>query len=160
MSKEHPKGWQPGLASELKRLSEAVRRVSDQVSPNEMPAAMVPVPGAGSHYLAKADTIYRQRRRRAECFPIAVDLFQDPAWDILLHLFIAHERGLEESIGSAAIASGVHPRVGQRWVKALESADMVETRPHPNSPNLAFVRVTQSAVEMMRCFLDGMSAGR
>jgi len=155
MSAERPKGWQHDLAEELKRLSDAVRRVTGRVETDTLPAAMVAVSDV-HHHLAKAETIYQQRRRRAECFPGTGELFRDPAWDILLHLFIAHERGEVQTAGSAAIASGVAPRVGQRWLKALESVGLVESRQDPRTASAAKVRITPKAIEMMRCFLDGL----
>lgn len=64
-----------------------------------------------------AEKIYRFRRRRDQAF--GVDLFADPAWDLLLDLYIAEKRGKRVSISSACIAAATPASTSQRWVRAL-----------------------------------------
>ena len=160
MSAEIPKHSPERIAEELLRLSDAIKRTADRVIPGDLPAAMTVKDATASPYLAKAETIYLQRRRRVECFPGAGELFQDPAWDILLHLFVAYERGEMQSMGSVAIASGVVAKVGQRWVAALTHAGLVRCTPNPRQSSLVCVEITPAAVEMMYCFLDGLDAAQ
>lgn len=66
----------------------------------------------------------RLRNTRASIFG-ATDLFQDPAWDILLDLYAAHLEGRSVSVSSACIASMVPPTTALRWITVLEKRGLV-----------------------------------
>lgn len=66
---------------------------------------------------------YQERNLRAEYFDFC--LFGEPAWDILLDLFIAKAGGLRISVTSACIASRVPPTTALRWLNVLERRDLI-----------------------------------
>ncbi len=68
--------------------------------------------------LQRAKEYYRKRRLRERMFGNP-DLFADPAWDILIDLFIASEEGRKISVSSACIASAVPTTTALRWIKIL-----------------------------------------
>lgn len=63
------------------------------------------------------------RRTRDEMFGAA--LFGEPAWDMLLHLFVAYERGEHVKPAALAEAVPVAPAAAERWLRALEKAGHV-----------------------------------
>lgn len=92
--------------------------------------------------LAKA--FYRFRRRRDEMFPKG--LFADPAWDILLDLYISEIEGKSISITSACAAACVPATTALRWLTVLEERGMIVRLDDPKDNRRSFVRITGEAV--------------
>lgn len=92
--------------------------------------------------------LYRERRRRVEAFGDDT-LFGEPAWDILLDLFVAGERGKRVAVTSACIGSGVPSTTALRWLNVLELRGMVEREDDNHDARRSFVRLTTKARAMM-----------
>ncbi|HYE27385.1 MAG TPA: hypothetical protein VEA61_04025 [Allosphingosinicella sp.] len=84
-------------------------------------------PEAGQSLRAMAERLYSDRRRRDEYFPAG--LFGEPAWDLLLALFIAHEDGRHVSLDEAYAAARVEASDGPALIERLIAAGLV-TRSH------------------------------
>ena len=67
--------------------------------------------------------IYRDRAERARELP--AELLGEPAWDILLDLFIHRRRGRRISVTSACTASRVPPTTALRWIAMLVEIGLV-----------------------------------
>jgi hypothetical protein len=67
--------------------------------------------------------MYDDRRRRSSFVP--AELLTDPAWDILLWVFIETEHGRRVTAAAAAAAAGVTEDIGRRWISALRKAGLV-----------------------------------
>jgi DNA-binding MarR family transcriptional regulator len=96
----------------------------------------------------QAQQLYRERRRRIEAFGDDT-LFGEPAWDILLDLFVAGERGKRVAVTSACIGSGVPSTTALRWLNVLELRGMVEREDDNHDARRSFVRLTAKARAMM-----------
>lgn len=105
---------------------------------------------------AFAEKIYQSRRERDKKFQVQA-LFQDPAWDILLDLFISHVGNKNISVMSAGLAGQVPPSTALRWVWALEEAKLVERRADKNDKRRSFVLLTAEGLSHMRDLLTSMS---
>lgn len=73
------------------------------------------------------------RSRRAEIVG-TTELFGEPAWDILLQLFIAACEGRRLSIAAACSGAGVPESTALRWIAILESRDVVVREGDPRDP--------------------------
>lgn len=102
-------------------------------------------PGISSVQMAKR--LYRVRRVRDRHF--AADLFADPAWDILLDLYVAHHEGRAVTTSSACLASSVAQTTGLRWVNNLAEAGLIERSPSLEDHRLQLVSLTDEAVDRM-----------
>jgi hypothetical protein len=71
-----------------------------------------------------ARQIYDARRKRSVLHGWA-HLFGEPAWDMLLDLFVAAHEQRSISITSACIASGVPTTTALRWLHTLEEEGLV-----------------------------------
>ena len=100
----------------LEQASVRIALLSDPLSPQ-----------AGRTLRAVAERLYADRRRREEYFPAA--LFGEPAWDLLLALFIAHDDGRHISLDEAYSAAKMDPLEGPALVEKLVAAGLV-TRSH------------------------------
>lgn len=96
---------------------------------------------------AKAAAIYSGRRARDRAFDDP-SLFSDPAWDIMLDLFIAKNQHLI-SVSSACIAAAVAPTTALRWIDILIKKGLVERTPDQFDRRRTFVRLTKRGEELV-----------
>lgn len=73
----------------------------------------------------RAKEAYDERRRRDREME-ASDLFGEPAWDILLLLFISRQQGRTVELSTLLHAIAVPPTTTIRWLKVLEIKALVE----------------------------------
>jgi DNA-binding MarR family transcriptional regulator len=92
-----------------------------------------------------AERIRRLRIRRNEM--VGAPLFRDPAWDMLLALFSAHERGEEVSVSSLCFASGVPATTALRQVARLEKHGLVVRECDDSDLRREFIRPTARAID-------------
>lgn len=69
----------------------------------------------------------RDDRRRRARIPGTVDLFGEPAWDLLLHLFIAAREAREVSFADACEGAATPESPALRWIAILEKRGLVAT---------------------------------
>ncbi|MCO4091539.1 MAG: hypothetical protein HEQ34_06250 [Sphingorhabdus sp.] len=104
--------------------------------------------------LENAVKYYKMRRVRNKIFGTC-DLFADPAWDILIDLFIAGEQGRRISVSSACIAAAVPATTALRWVSVLEDNGYISRQPDPNDLRRIFVALTPEVTEKVREYFAG-----
>ena len=101
--------------------------------------------------------IYDQRRRR--CAVIGgPELFGEPAWDILLDLYIAHARGKNVSVSSACIGSAAPPTTGLRWLGILQDEGLVLREADPRDHRRVNVRLSDEGIARMETYLRDLRA--
>lgn len=103
-----------------------------------------------------AHKMYLSRRDRETLAP-SPGLFQDPAWDILLDVFIAHAKDKLISVTDASLAGQVPVTTALRWVWALEKSGLLERQPDQHDKRRSFVKLTESGLTYMRGVLTAMS---
>jgi hypothetical protein len=123
-----------------------IRNVREGVDRLEERLRKLTAPSEG----ALADTarrIYAARRLRDRFF--AAGLFADPAWDMLLGLYIAADEGRDMSISSACASAAVPPTTGLRWLLRLEQERLVRRRPSSRDRRRVLVQLTEDAAERL-----------
>lgn len=98
-----------------------------------------------------ARQIAHDRGRREDHFDAA--LFADPAWDILLHLFIAGEESRPVSISALCAAAGVPATTALRWIQSMIDKGLIERRTDALDQRRQFVRLAGTTRERMRDYL-------
>jgi hypothetical protein len=102
--------------------------------------------------------ILAQRQLRAKFFD--VELFGDPAWDILLDLTAARAEHVRVSVTSLCIASGVPPTTALRWIGQMTHAGLLERVEDDADRRRAFIGLTDGAADAMaRYFAELGKAG-
>ena len=104
-------------------------------------------------YLALARQAYALRRKRAAIFGNP-DLFGEPAWDILLDLYIAHAEGKPVSVSSACIGSAAPPTTGLRWLGVLAEEGLLQRENDPDDNRRVMVRLSPAGITAMERFFD------
>lgn len=96
----------------------------------------------------------RARRLRSTVF--GEDLFEDPAWDMLLDLFAAELEGGPVSVSSLCIAAAVAPTTALRWIGRLTQFGLFERRPDPQDRRRAFMALTPRGSATMRGYVAAL----
>lgn len=99
-------------------------------------------------FARQARNLYATRRRRAAIFGHS-ELFGEPAWDILLDLYVAHSERKPVSVSSACIGSAAPPTTGLRWLGLLAEHDLVMREHDPNDQRRVLVRLTDKGIAAM-----------
>ncbi|MEP0191071.1 MAG: MarR family transcriptional regulator [Erythrobacter sp.] len=102
-------------------------------------------------FLALAKRIYAIRRRRSSIFGNP-DLFGEPAWDILLDLYIAHVEQKPVSVSSACIGSASPSTTALRWLGVLAEDDLIIREQDRDDQRRVLVRLTERGVEAMETY--------
>jgi hypothetical protein len=88
-------------------------------------------------------------------------LFADPAWDMLLDLFVARVEGRLISTSSACIGASVASTTGLRWLRTLETQGLVQRAPDQLDRRQRFISLTSSAMAAVRAWtIEAMTALR
>lgn len=133
------------LADELIAIAERLRDVA---------AASPPTPSRSQRrYLALARQAYALRRKRAAIFGNP-ELFGEPAWDILLDLYVAHAEGKQVSVSSACIGSASPATTGLRWLGILADEGLIVRENDAEDNRRVLVRLTRTGITAMERFLD------
>jgi hypothetical protein len=112
--------------------------------------------GTDSDYLIlRAGELYRARRRRKRFFP--PELFGEPAWDLLLDLFIARLRNKRVSVTSACYAADVPSTTALRWLGILADRNLIERFDSKTDQRVTWVRLTTYATNLMQQFFSDMA---
>jgi len=100
--------------------------------------------------LETAVRVYAIRRERDRIFGELAALFRDPAWDIMIDLFIHSLAGKPAFVGGAAIASRIPGTTALRYISHLVEAGLVERRPDPMDGRRAQLSLTGRGMALMR----------
>jgi DNA-binding MarR family transcriptional regulator len=119
----------------------------EQESAGEQPAASAVGDTSREALVSRAQEEFGNRRRRAEIF--GRSMFGEPAWDMLLALYILDISGQRQTVGSLLYFSGTPMTTAKRWLDFLAARDFVRREPHPTDKRTAFVSLTAKAREML-----------
>lgn len=132
------------LADELLMIAARLRSAADGTAPGSTaPATALPdfPPMSSISALALARKTYALRRKRSAIFGNP-DLFGEPAWDILLDLYIAQAEGKSVSVSSACIGSAAPATTGLRWLGVLADEGLILREADPADQRRVLVRLT------------------
>jgi len=103
-----------------------------------------------------AEGILEARRLREDLF--GPEMFADPAWDMLLHLFVHAERGKPVPVSCLCVLSEVPQSTALRWIDTLGNAGLVSRRPDPQDARRNLIELSPEALRLMRVQLRRMRA--
>jgi hypothetical protein len=99
----------------------------------------------------------RARRERERVFGPALTL--DPAWDILLHLFVAGEEGRQVCAFAVCGETAVPEATLLRCVAHLASLKLLVRQPHGGDPRNIYLMLSQAAKARMCDYFTRSAAG-
>jgi DNA-binding MarR family transcriptional regulator len=105
---------------------------------------------------ATAEALLAARRARTEA--LGPGLFADPAWDMLLALFAAAERGESLPVTRLCAAAGVPQTTALRWLEQLEQGRLIARSADAADARRTLVTLAPDAREKMRTLLRRTAA--
>ena len=133
-----------------RRLDALVRDVESMRETLDAVAVRVEAHGPPDPALA-ADALLAARRTRGEA--LGPNLFGDPAWDMLLALFSAAERGESLSVSRLCAAAGVAQTTALRWIEQLEQNRLVSRSADAADARRTLITLAPDAREKMRVLI-------
>ena len=98
-----------------------------------------------------ARKFYLLRRRRDAYFDTT--LFAEPAWDMLLDLYIAECEHRKVAVLTACLGAAAPQTTAIRWMRVLEENGLIRRETDRNDARRIYVRLTEPALRMMRSLL-------
>ena len=81
-------------------------------------------------------------------------LFGEPAWDILLSLYVARHEGYRMNATSVCNESGVPDTTALRWLESLRELCLIRKLPNPLDARATWVELTDEGAEKIERFLQ------
>lgn len=136
-------------------LRNQIDRMAERITALEMQC-----PGGNSRSIVLDDdnlatiaaSIAQARRRRAKLFDPS--LFGEPAWDILLELFVCKVRGRRMSIANLSRVANVSAETGNRFVSLLGGKGLVRSAGAFIDGPPEHVELTERAMKLMRQYVS------
>lgn len=113
------------------------------------------------HSLTPADEaevvaqIIDARQKRATLF--SPNLFADPAWDMMLELFLAELKGQTLATSQLGHKANVPMTTSLRWIEKLEADGWVRRMPDVHDLRRVFVEISERGFHTMRAWLSDWS---
>jgi len=107
---------------------------------------------------AIARAAYRSRQERRRHLPER--LFSEPAWDMLLELFVAALDGKQVATKGLCGASGVPPSTASRYIDLLEETGLAVRHEDAEDARRMFVAITPRGEQAMTRYLESLLGGR
>jgi DNA-binding MarR family transcriptional regulator len=105
--------------------------------------------------VAVARKIVAMRKQRRAYLPWVS--FNEPAWDMMLHLFIAEHHGQQQSISSLCGASRVSESTALRQVAELIANGYLIRRPDPYDRRRSLIALSPGSVRQITAYLRRMA---
>ncbi|MBB4859950.1 DNA-binding MarR family transcriptional regulator [Novosphingobium chloroacetimidivorans] len=98
-----------------------------------------------------AEGIYRCRRQRDRLFG---PIFGEPAWDILLDLFVMEAKGMGVPVSSACVASGTSHSTALRQIDELVRCGLVERIRDIHDRRRTYLRLSEQGLRKLTLALE------
>lgn len=102
-------------------------------------------------YSEIARGIYHFRREREKHIS---GIFGEPAWDILLELFINRCKNSNVTVKAVQISSNVPPTTSLRWIRILEKEGLLEKDRDAFDSRVRLVKLTDHGFSLMKLILS------
>jgi DNA-binding MarR family transcriptional regulator len=80
-------------------------------------------------------------------------MFGEPAWDMLLILYLEHE-GERKSQARLVELSGASRSTGQRWVDHLVRRNLAKREDHPTDKRRNFISLSDKGRDLLELYLS------
>lgn len=98
-----------------------------------------------------AENLYRFRRRRDALMTsrFGTDIFADPAWDIILDLYIQNSKNQDVCVTSACTAAMVPVTTALRYITVLSDRGMIERSKNHKDGRSYLLRLSPEAIRIV-----------
>jgi DNA-binding MarR family transcriptional regulator len=140
--------------SDVLAVSELLGQLVDRGEGTSEPSIRASGHAAGSHQkrVALARAICRARQRRTNY--VSKAMLGEPAWDMLLALYINDRDGPRLSVGRVATISGAPMTTALRWIDYLAKERLVTRQAHPTDRRSEILELTDRARSALDQYLS------
>ena len=103
-----------------------------------------------------AERLIAERRARRAYF--APDLFHEPAWDMLLSLFLANEEGRILNVKALVASSDAPVTTSQRWIDHLHKLRLIDRVGDPDDRRRVEISLSDTGLTAIERYLDAIAA--
>ncbi|MDH7639230.1 MarR family winged helix-turn-helix transcriptional regulator [Sphingomonas oryzagri] len=133
--------------------AERITRIVDRARRTGM-ASSAPEPDRApdtASLAAFARFLLTLRRRRDAAFPTIE--FGEPAWDMLLDLYVQHVEGRKVSVSSLCAAASVPATTALRWIEVMVRHGHFTRSPDPDDRRRVHVALSPATIDGIEVFL-------
>jgi DNA-binding MarR family transcriptional regulator len=116
--------------------------------------ALAPTAVDPARLVSAAKHLYELRRQRDAAF--GADLFSEPAWDMLLDLFISHHEGRQLSVSAVCIGARAPSATALRYLAILQEAGLVLRTRDKNDGRRSHIQLSVTGRQRMSDLLAGL----
>ncbi len=146
----HVKRQVDRLAEDLAQISASLSGLGRELQPEQGASARNLLHAADEAAVVRE--MITARRRRSRFFPS--EIFADPAWDILLDLYLAEIEQRRIMISNLCVAADVPPTTALRWITTLIERGLISRKPDKLDRRRVHVELTQSTSDGMRFYFE------
>lgn len=99
----------------------------------------------------QAELLLTQRAVRSETLP--AELFHEPAWDMLLALFVAGEEGRAMNVKSLVACAQAPVTTSQRWIEHLHKLKLIDRIIDPTDRRRVEINLSETGTRAIRDYL-------
>ncbi|MAF60786.1 MULTISPECIES: hypothetical protein [Sphingomonadales] len=116
-----------------------------------------PLLDANEPWKARAEAASRYLKLRSQRDAIAgPSLLSDPAWDMLLDLFVGHITGRDVSVTSACLASRRPATTSLRYIERMAKQGLIRREKDCNDNRKVYLRMTEKAFRAVAKWIDAL----
>jgi hypothetical protein len=116
-----------------------------------------PLLDANEPWKARAEAASRYLKLRSQRDAIAgPSLLSDPAWDMLLDLFVGHITGRNVSVTSACLASRRPATTSLRYIERMAKQGLIRREKDCNDNRKVYLRMTEKAFRAVAKWIDAL----
>jgi DNA-binding MarR family transcriptional regulator len=120
-----------------------------------------PQRGAANNHVDRDVLLARIRRhlsnRRLRTSYLNRAIFGEPAWDMLLVLYITESAGGRQSVRRLADWVGTPVSTTLRWINYLAKERLVQKEAHPNDRRMVFVTLLDKGRELLESYFSSIA---
>ena len=141
------------MGSRLAALSEefAIRAAHAAVSETDTPPAAI----TEDMLVARARDILGQRKLRRRFLP--GELFHEPAWDMLIALFVSHRDHRPTNVKALVAMADAPVTTSQRWIEHLHKLKLIDRVNDPTDRRRIEISLSNAGFEAVSAYLTAIS---
>lgn len=140
------------LHERLAGLAEEFGRRAAEVAEREPPASHSTDPDPDTVLVARARKVMDHRRMRSRFLP--AELFHEPAWDMLLALYVAQHDRRTMNVKTLVSYAEAPATTSQRWIDHLHKLGLIERVTDMVDRRRVEVQLSEAGIAAIRRYLD------
>lgn len=84
------------------------------------------------------------------------DMFGEPAWDMLLSLYVTFRSHAQQTVSNLCVSSGAPATTALRWIVYLERQKFVTRRNNPRDLRVVFIELTAAGRDAVEAYLASL----